>query len=902
MKTHRYIAALLIGTAALSLSCTKEKQDPAEETAYEIVTLEACFAEPAATRVHFTGETGLTTLTGWENGDCLWVRSDTQPMWERGECFRAENISPDGHTASFTGRTRKDGRLAAIYPFGSVLDGSNNDLVKIDVPQIRTLRDGDCPAASLVAAGFLTDGGTALSMEFAVGAVKFAIRGNGEEVSSFELTDEDANQALWGTLSITPDDQAKAIAGAVMANVHPARNRVFLELETARTLGPAATVFYFVLPEGSLSRGLTLKAYGPDGSLVGSVISDKDNRISRGKVVRMPETALQSVSGGVAFEGSGIDSDPFLIKNADNLAYLARVLASETDYPNYTGKYYVQTADIDMTGKELAPLGTAARPFTGHYDGGGKSIANLATGGINEENPASGLFGYAENATITGLTLVNRSVTEAYGKTGGLAGFARNCTISGCHITGGELAATVNISGGIVAEMAGGSLTGCSASTVKISNTNNYPGGLVGYAHDGAVIRDCSLGAGTEVSGANEVGGIVGKMEGGEITNCTVSESTVSSSSEDVGAIGGWVVASCSIQQCTVSGSTIRCGSNYGGGIAGLLEKSTVSGCRVTGGTVVTGTKSGMGGIIGYMKKADASLLRNCTVDGAAEISGKANVGGMVGWLDAGTLNGCVVEGKVKVSGTADGVGGLIGRAISKSGSDNIIDRCAVRGETLITGAYSLAGLVGYAYPDQNGCLYILNSGVTETTIHGRSCDTNGDPAKGDCMDGGIIGWARLSDAGSKAWIVNCYAYLNAIQLDLQMAHPSVGGIVGYGSLSTTGVLEILNCTSTLTPGRITLAGSPVQPETPQAGTLFGSLPDRAGVRVGSNHYVADGELSVGTAGTDAVIESSNAGHPESVFKDGTTVKTALNSFVVSCTEWQLGSWTAASGGYPFPE
>lgn len=250
MKTHRYIAALLIGTAALSLSCTKEKQDPAEETAYEIVTLEACFAEPAATRVHFTGETGLTTLTGWENGDCLWVRSDTQPMWERGECFRAENISPDGHTASFTGRTRKDGRLAAIYPFGSVLDGSNNDLVKIDVPQIRTLRDGDCPAASLVAAGFLTDGGTALSMEFAVGAVKFAIRGNGEEVSSFELTDEDANQALWGTLSITPDDQAKAIAGAVMANVHPARNRVFLELETARTLGPAATVFYFVLPEG----------------------------------------------------------------------------------------------------------------------------------------------------------------------------------------------------------------------------------------------------------------------------------------------------------------------------------------------------------------------------------------------------------------------------------------------------------------------------------------------------------------------------------------------------------------------------------------------------------------------------------------------------------------------------
>jgi hypothetical protein len=306
--------------------------------------------------------------------------------------------------------------------------------------------------------------------------------------------------------------------------------------------------------------------------------------------------------------------------------------------------------------------------------------------------------------------------------------------------------------------------------------------------------------------------------------------------------------------------------------------------------------KTGIGGFVGYLKKADASLIENCALEGASSVSGSQNVGGYVGWFDAGTLKNCVVQGNSTGTGTGDGVGGLIGRAVSRSGSDDIIESCVVRGGTVITGTYSLAGLVGYAYPDSNGNLYILNSGVVETTIHGLSSDSGGD-----CMNAGMVGWARLSDSGSKAWIVNCYSYLEAINIDVTTTHPSVGGIVGYGSLSSAGKLEIINCTSNLTADRITLAGVPVTADATQTGTLYGWLPNSAGVRVASNHYVQDGVLPVGTNGESAVIES-NAGYAEDVFKDGSTVNALLNAYVSTCTDYQLKSWASAAGAYPFCE
>lgn len=50
-------------------------------------------------------------------------------------------------------------------------------------------------------------------------------------------------------------------------------------------------------------------------------------------------------------KGSGTESDPFLIENAQNLAWLQYMI--NADYSHETsGKYYLLTTDIDLNGSE----------------------------------------------------------------------------------------------------------------------------------------------------------------------------------------------------------------------------------------------------------------------------------------------------------------------------------------------------------------------------------------------------------------------------------------------------------------------------------------------------------------------------------------------------------------------
>ena len=598
--------------------------------------------------------------------------------------------------------------------------------------------------------------------------------------------------------------------------------------------------------------------------------------------------------------GSGTESDPYLLKTAADLVDLAAKLGDEATYADFSGKCYRLVADIDMAGQATVPAGTLAQPFKGQFDGNGKTIANLSVAGLNADNPASGLFGYTQDAVIKNLTVRNRSNSGEFTRVAGIAGEAHNTVFDNCHITGGELSSAVNLVGGIVGDMYGGSVKNCTASDVKVSSVKNYASAIVGFGQEGTVIENCKILSGTVVSGANEIGGIAAKMEGGSVKGCTADGAVVSSTAEDVGAIAGWVIGECVISDCVVTGSSVTVGTNYGGGFVGLLEKSTIKDCTLTGKSAVTGNKSGTGGIVGYAKKVDISVLENCTVDGECVISGVNNTGGIVGWVDAAKLKNCTVTGKSQIVSSSDGTGGLVGRAICKSGADNWVDGCKVNGGVLVKGKYSVAGLIGYAYPDKNGNLYIINSGVSNATVQGTLCDTGGDPEKGDCMNGGILGWARFSDAGSKGWIVNCYAYLDAMTIDLNMTHPSVGGIVGYCSLSSAGQFEVLNCVSTLVKEQIMMAGSAILPTVPQVGSVYGWLPDHAAIKVSGN-YCLSGDLPIGSSGESVVIEN-NIAVTEAVLKDGTTVKNALNAFVSGQSTYPLKAWTASAGSLPMFE
>lgn len=893
MKTG-YIISIMLSAALVLAACEKEKaiQETSEDTG--LLTLEGGIGVPGS-RIHFTGDFDTYTETRWQEEDCIWVRSSTQPMWERGSSFStsAADISSDGHTAKFTGRLRADGKLAAVYPYAAVIDGSNNDKVMLEIPQSRPLVKDDCPAQANAAAAFWADGSKGFAMKYLFGAIKFSLKGAGEQVSRFELTDITSANALWGTCTVTPNYDAKDIESVAMSNDLGTRNKI--SLEGSVTMDATTPYdFYFILPEGSLKSGFVLKAFDAEGKEVGRVYSEKDNSIVRGKVVKMPVAQLEvGGSTAVKFEGSGTSEAPYLIASSENLLYLSNVLNAAATYEEYANKYYRQTVDIDMTGLDFVPVGNlVAQPFKGNYDGGSFKIAGLSTAGTDSDNPASGVFGYADGATVSHLKVDGRVNTGALVRTGGIIGYANNCTVSDCHFVGGDLTATANMVGGIIGEAVGGSISSCSMMGGKVSNTKNYAAGIVAYAHNGTAISSCSLLAGAEVTAANEIGGIVGKLDAGSISNCSATGAKLSCSSEDVGAIAGWVVSGSSIESCTVSNSTVTSGTSYAGGIVGLFQGSTATGCSVSGSTI-SGVKNCIGGIIGYIK-VNNSTLNNCTVVGETTVSGVQNIGGICGWLDVGTIKNCSFKGSSKVIASGDGAGGIIGRAICKSGGSNTIDNCYID-NVEVRGTYSVAGIIGYTYPDSNGVLQILNSGVRSGIIRATACDTGGDPAKGDSMAGGMFGWARFSDSGSKGYVVNCYTHVSAggFVCDLAMSHPSLGGLVGYASVSSTGALQFLNCVTSTVMNDIMLAGS-VGSSATQVGALYGKLPDSAVISVSDCHYIS-GDLVIGVAGGSVVL-SNNTAHEAAEFIDGSTVIGALNTWATAHTEYTLKSWVNAGG------
>ena len=93
---------------------------------------------------------------------------------------------------------------------------------------------------------------------------------------------------------------------------------------------------------------------------------------------------------------------------------------------------YTLTADIDLTGKAQLPIGSYAKPYTGHFDGNGHTVTVSIIG-----TECAGLFGVTDGALIENLTVCGEvrnaaAVTNAEGKvsgnysaTGGIVGNAR---------------------------------------------------------------------------------------------------------------------------------------------------------------------------------------------------------------------------------------------------------------------------------------------------------------------------------------------------------------------------------------------------------------------------------------------------------------------------------------------
>ena len=196
-------------------------------------------------------------------------------------------------------------------------------------------------------------------------------------------------------------------------------------------------------------------------------------------------TSCSSTATGYA-SGSGDGTSTATAFRIATAEHLIRLSATTADW---TGKFFIQTADIDLGGCEWTPIGTLATKFQGTYDGDGFSISGLRS--TTNTSGAVGLFGQVWSSTIRNLK-VKGSITSNQTYAGGLIGVvvATNTVQTRVSNVRSEVDITYSgngYAGGIVGDFLQGTLE-YSAYSGAISNSNNRQvAGLMGYA--GATIN-----------------------------------------------------------------------------------------------------------------------------------------------------------------------------------------------------------------------------------------------------------------------------------------------------------------------------------------------------------------------------------------------------------------------------
>lgn len=316
--------------------------------------------------------------------------------------------------------------------------------------------------------------------------------------------------------------------------------------------------------------------------------------------------------------GNGSKSNPYEISTAAELAWFR-------DYVN-GGKLPVSaklTADIDLkdfcyaaanNAKELSwePIGNYSKRYTGTFDGNGHTISNLY---IKVQRQGVGFFGCAEGGSIKNITFDNAQVENTgndykYTMTGIVVGAAfatlqnlktlKNCSVkSGAKVLGGiagsitrscsnlENNATVSGKyevGGIAGRFSSVyTMSSCVNNGMVAANGSGRCGGIVGFLSSGT-IEDCANYG--NVTGTNEIGGIVGFAQDNSTIKRTLSSGDITSQASRAGIIVGYarsinarnMLAYSNNAKLTING-TIQEGDNIktvGEGNLGIASGSTL--------------------------------------------------------------------------------------------------------------------------------------------------------------------------------------------------------------------------------------------------------------------------------------------------------------------------------------
>lgn len=365
-------------------------------------------------------------------------------------------------------------------------------------------------------------------------------------------------------------------------------------------------------------------------------------RMVNGYTAERTVSDVVSVTIRVDLDGKGSEEEPFLVKTPEDLTKLYTVVKEGN---SLAGVYIRMEEDVTLPanwesigtlkdGQTSSAQGKNVNPFSGNFDGNGKTITVPENG--------KPLFGFVRGALIENLNIYGQKIDgtglvdhyerdyetgtsqSEFGTDAKYLVTIRNVTLK---------AGTKTRESGLIGDNDKGSQDASSMNPVQIVNCKVEKGVEIGYNHD-----------------ESKIGSLVGKVCG-TVINCT-SEAEVYGE-ERVGGIAG----------C----------QDVAMGILHVINSSFHGQVHATGRFA--------GGILGsgYERKSAPNALcveiRNCHSDGTVE--GKDYVGGIMGAEDTvaqcwgngiGYIENNLFTGKITAASSARYIGGIVGyyRSLNK--------------------------------------------------------------------------------------------------------------------------------------------------------------------------------------------------------------------------------------------
>ncbi len=401
--------------------------------------------------------------------------------------------------------------------------------------------------------------------------------------------------------------------------------------------------------------------------------------------------AWDGASVSASLKGEGTQESPYIVETAEDLAFLAK---SVNEGNSYEGKYIIQTADIDLGGKEWTPIGhqkinsaETDAPFAGVYSGLGHKVTGLSITGTPDYH--AGLFGYimpgeveagVANLTVEGAISLDGATASNFGVGGLVGSAAKDTSVFKANVVLINCTSNVNIT-----------LTNCQGEP--------RVGGLAGYVINGKVencVSNGNVNVAITASKQGRVGGFVGQTNRTHFLGC-VNNGNVTC---DLGTIAA---------------------NSRAGGIAAVITRGGSKGDEANAVYTVfencinNGAISGKGGSNVWVAGIGADFyvnatnwpnkdcrvkFINCVNNGAiaSETSNAGNfphAGGIAGYTQNGYTEyefiGCINNNNdiTSVGGKEDRSGGITG-SVYASKASYVFDKCLAIGK-LTSGCFSLA-------------------------------------------------------------------------------------------------------------------------------------------------------------------------------------------------------------------